>query len=38
MVKAKSCPLMAAHMWARVNSVLGRQEVKEDNKLSLSLD
>ena len=38
MAKAKSCPQMAAQMWARVNSVLGRQEVKEDNKSSLSLD
>jgi len=38
MAKAKSCPQMAAQIWARVNSVLGRQEVKEDNKLSLPLD
>ena len=39
MAKAKSCPQMAAQMWACVNSVLGRQVVvKEDNKLSLSLD
>jgi len=38
MAEAKSCPQMAAQMWAHVNSVLGQQEVKEDNKLSLSLD
>jgi len=38
MAKAKSCPQMAAQMWAHVNSVSGRQEVKKDNKISLSLD
>ena len=27
--KVKSCPQMATQMWARVNSVLGRQVVKE---------
>ena len=36
--KAKSCPQMAAQMWAQVYSVLGRKAVKEDKKLSLSLD
>ena len=36
--KAKSCPQMAAQMWAWVNSVLGQQVVNEDGKLSLSLD
>ena len=36
--KAKSCPRMAAQMWVRVNSVVGRQEVKGDSELSLSPD
>ena len=29
---------MAAQIWARVNSVVGRQEVKGDSELSLSPD
>jgi len=37
MAKAKSCPQMAAQVWAHVNSVLGWQVVvEEDNKLFFS--
>jgi len=36
--KSKPCPQMAAQMWSRVNSVLGRQGIKQDVNPSLSLD